>query len=213
MIKLILLIVISSLLVGFHPSASGQSKESSSPLRINAEGYYETQGVNVMMFDDFYPEGHQGGLTIVQCGRRVAANGDVRLEPGPGQWSPVPKVGQRHIDKEKGVITVDLSYPDSSLDRRGYNPINYPDLAFKYTIKTEAVGNSIKLTVNLEKPLPAAWANRVGFNLELFPGPAVWRTLFHGRQVGHIPASGERSDEKRRGRKFPDHSNGCREKN
>ncbi len=187
MLKPILLIVISSLLVGFHPGASGQSKESSSPLRINAEGYYETQGVNVMMFDDFYPEGHQGGLTIVQCGRRVAANGDVRLEPGPGQWSPVPKVGQRHIDREKGVITVDLSYPDSSLDRRGYNPINYPDLAFKYTIKTEAVGNSIKLTVNLEKPLPAAWANKVGFNLELFPGQLFGEHYFMDGRSGVFP--------------------------
>ncbi len=187
MIKLILLIVISSLLLGFHPSASGQSKEPSSALRINDEGYYETQGLNVMMFDDFYPEGHQGGLTIVQCGRRVAANGDVRLEPGPGQWSPVPKVGQRHIDKEKGVITVDLSYPDSSLDRKGYNPINYPDLIFKYTIKTEAVGNSIKLTVNLEKPLPAAWANRVGFNLELFPGQLFGEHYFMDDRSGIFP--------------------------
>ena len=44
----------------------------------------KVQGLNVMVFDDFYPEGHQGGLTIIQHGTRVAANGDVRLEPTPG---------------------------------------------------------------------------------------------------------------------------------
>ncbi len=75
-------------------------------LRINSDGYYENRGVNVMLFDDFYPEGHQGGLTIVQAGRRIAANGDVRLEPTPGQWSPVPRVGQRMVDTAKGVIDV-----------------------------------------------------------------------------------------------------------
>lgn len=123
-----------------------------------------------MIFDDFYPEGHQGGLTIVQCGTRVAANGDLRLEPTPGQWSPVPKIGKREIDKEKGIITVDLSYPDSSKNGKGINPITYPDLRFKYTIKTEAIGTSIKLIVDLEKSLPAEWAHKVGFNLELFPG-------------------------------------------
>src|SRR3972149_661749 len=139
-------------------------------LKINDSGYYEIQSLNVMLFDDFYPEGHQGGLTIIQFGSRVAANGDVRLDPAPGQWSPVPKVGERKIDKENGIITVDLWYPDSSKDRKGFNPVIYPGLIFKYKVKTEAAGNSIKLTVDLEEPLPVEWDNKIGFNLELFPG-------------------------------------------
>ena len=187
MVKLIMLFAVPLLFAGLQPGVRGQSKEQSPSLRINDEGYYETPGLNVMMFDDFYPEGHQGGLTIVQCGRRVAANGDVRLEPGPGQWSPVPKVGERHVDKENGIITVGLSYPDSSQDREGFNPIEYPDLKFKYTIKTEAVGNSIKLTVSLDQPLPAAWANRVGFNLELFPGQLFGEHYFMDGRTGIFP--------------------------
>ncbi len=138
-------------------------------LKINDFGYYEIQSLNIMLFDDFYPEGHQGGLTIIQFGSRVAANGDVRLEPTPGQWAPTPKVGERKTDKKKGIITVDLWFPDTSKEK-GFNPIDYPGLIFKYTVKTEAVGNSIRLTVDLEKPLPDKWADKVGFNLELFPG-------------------------------------------
>jgi endoglucanase len=139
-------------------------------LVINDEGYYEMPGLNVMVFDDFYPEGHQGGVTIVQFGERVAANGDVRIDPTPGQWSPIPKLGGKIIDRKNGTITVTLWYPDSSRDKKGFNPINYPDLTFRYSIHTEAVGSSIKIIVDLEKPLPINWANKVGFNLELFPG-------------------------------------------
>jgi hypothetical protein len=43
-----------------------------------------------MAFDDIYPEGHQGGISIIMHGNRVATNGDIRLEPTPGQWQPVP---------------------------------------------------------------------------------------------------------------------------
>ena len=151
-------------------AAFGQSKAGNKGLHINELGYYSMQSLDVMVFDDFYPEGHQGGLTIVQFGKRVAANGDVRIDPTPGQWAPVPKVGQRTVDTAHGIITTSLQYPDSSKDRKGFNPIIYPKLNFKYTVKTEAVGNSIKLTVDLEKPLPKKWADKVGFNLELFPG-------------------------------------------
>ena len=156
-------------------------------LRINSDGYYENRGVNVMLFDDFYPEGHQGGLTIVQAGRRIAANGDVRLEPTPGQWSPVPRVGQRMVDSAKGVIAVTLWYPDSSKDKRGFNPIDYPDLHFTYHVTTTSEGNSIRLVVDLAEPLPSEWADKVGFNLELFPGTYFGEHFFMDGVGGTFP--------------------------
>lgn len=158
------------LFLAFESRAFGQTSHLSQRLTINDKGYYEMQGLNVMVFDDFYPEGHQGGITIVQFGERVAADGDVRIDPTPGQWSPVPKVGNRVVDKKNGTIEVSLSYPDSNRDERGFNPIGYPDLRFKYTVRTEAVGAGIKVIVDLEKPLPEKWTKKVGFNLELFPG-------------------------------------------
>ncbi len=147
-----------------------QSENISPALKINSDGYYELPGLDIMTFDDFYPEGHQGGLTIIQFGKRVAANGDVRIDPTPGQWSPVPKEGNRTVDRKDGIIKVNLWYPDSSRDRKGFNPLVYPNLKLKYSIETKAEGSSIKVIVNLDKPLPEKWANKVGFNLELFPG-------------------------------------------
>ena len=170
----------------FNPMINSQPNKSDS-LVINESGYYEAPGLNVMLFDDFYPEGHQGGLTIIQHGIRVAANGDVRIDPSPGQWSPIPKMGEKNIDKENGIISVELWYPDSSRDEKGYNPIIYPDLTFKYIVRTEAIDNSIKLIVDLEKPLSDEWGNKIGFNLELFPGQFFGEHYLMDNKSGLFP--------------------------
>lgn len=164
-----------------------QTRDDKDSLKINSLGYYELNGLNVMVFDDFYPEGHQGGLTIVQHDNRVAANGDLRLEPTPGQWSPVPKLIKKNVDKEKGIIEVKLSYPDEEKDRKGFNPITYPDLKLNYSIRTECFGNSIRLIVDLDKPLPEIWAERVGFNLELFPGNLFGEFYLMDEKSGAFP--------------------------
>ncbi|GAA0532590.1 hypothetical protein FHS83_002815 [Rhizomicrobium palustre] len=140
-------------------------------LAINGAGYFEKPGLNVMVFDDFYPEGHQGGVSIIQQGVRVAALGDLRLEPAPGQWSPMPAIGAKKIDRKTGTITQSLSYPDPKRIHATDNPIVYPDLDFSYRLRVTALsGDSFKITVDLDKPLPEAWIGKVGFNLELFPG-------------------------------------------
>ena len=52
---------------------------------INEKGYFQRSGVDVTVFSDYYPEGHQSGVTIIQHGNRVATNGELRLSPSPGQ--------------------------------------------------------------------------------------------------------------------------------
>lgn len=138
-------------------------------LILNDQDYFETQGLNVMAFQDFYPDGHQGGITIVQNGQRVVANGDVRLEPMPGQWAPIPKKGSTEVDREHNRISTTLWYPDSSKNRKGFNPIIYPDLVFTYKVHAEVNENKIIVRIDLEKPLPEEWYGKVGFNIELFP--------------------------------------------
>ncbi|MCB0685055.1 MAG: glycoside hydrolase family 9 protein [Saprospiraceae bacterium] len=131
--------------------------------------YFHRQGLDVMAFQDYYPDGHQGGVTLVQNGARVAANGDLRLEPMPGQWSPIPKKGSTVVDRNTNTISTTLWYPDSSKNRTGFNPIEYPDLTFSYQVHTHVVDHKIIVTVDLDKPLPDEWYGKVGFNIELFP--------------------------------------------
>lgn len=141
-------------------------------LHLGDKGYLTAPGLDVIVFDDIYPDGHQTGVTVIQHGTRVAANGDLRLEPEPGQWSPMPAaVGKHVVDADSGTITQALSYPDTSKNGHGFNPIFYPDLKLGYRVHVApAGGNSFRITVDLDQPVPKAWVGRVGFNLELFPG-------------------------------------------
>jgi endoglucanase len=138
--------------------------------RLNEQQYFERPGIDVMYGQDYYPEGHQGGLSIIMHDERVASNGDVRLEASPGQWSPIPKPGKREVDAAKQEIRVPLAYPDADRNRKGFNPIEYPDLDLKYTVRARADGESIVVSVDFDAPVPKQWLDKVGFNLELFPG-------------------------------------------
>ena len=165
-----------------------QFSQAYQQLQINDLGYFEMPGLNVTVFSDIYPEGHQTGVSIIQHGVRVAANGDLRLEPSPGQWSPVPKGGQLAVDKENQRITQRLWYPDSSKNRKGFNPILYPDLNFEYEVSVTAMQqNSFRITVDLKDPLPSEWDGKVGFNLELFPGHLFGKAYLMDDRAGIFP--------------------------
>src|SRR5690606_32665823 len=155
------------LLLGLTASFAQESSRSnqSDVLTINELEYLEMTGLNVMLAHDFYPEGHQGGVGIIQNGLRVATNGDLRLEPTPGQWQPVPKVGTRMVDRDKQEISIRMEYPDPEKNRKGFNPVFYPDLNFSYVVKIKPEGKSFRIIVDLDKPLPEAWIGKVGFNL------------------------------------------------
>src|SRR5712692_4643027 len=156
-------------------------------LRLNDQEYFEMPGINVMAFQDIYPEGHQAGVSIIQNGVRVATNGDIRLDPTPGQWQPMPKQDKRVVNKEGNEITTWLSYPDSSRNRTGFNPIDYPDLNLSYQVHVRAEGRSFRIIVDLDRPLPAEFVGKVGFNLELFPGTLFGKSWYLGEQSEIFP--------------------------
>ena len=159
--KAILLFILSVFI-----SSAGYSQS----LKINSDQYFEMPGLNVMVFYDIYPEGHQGAIGIIQNGTRVATNGDLRLEPTPGQWQPIPASGKREVFPDKNEISIKCTYPDASRNRKGFNPVIYPDLNFSYNVRVIGEGKKFRIIVDLEKPLPKEWIGKVGFNLELFPG-------------------------------------------
>ena len=160
------------------------SRAQKSQMRLNDLEYLEYEGVNVMLAHDFYPEGHQGGVGIIQNGQRVATNGDIRLEPTPGQWQPIPKVGKRVIDKATGSVSVHMEYPNEEINRKGFNPVIYPDLRFSYTIRIIPAGKSFKIIVDLDSALPERWIGKVGFNFELYPGILFGKSYYMDNESG-----------------------------
>jgi endoglucanase len=161
---------------------------SQNNLKFSDKGYFQMPGLEVTVFADIYPEGHQTGITIIQHGERVVANGDIRLEVSPGQWSPVPKAGKKSIDNVTNTISQELWFPDSIRNRKGFNPIDYPDLILKYRVSvTPIVNSSFKISVDLDNSITEEWVGKVGFNFELFPGSLFGKTYIIDGKTGIFP--------------------------
>ena len=152
---------------------------------LNPSGYFNRDGVDVMAFDDFYPEGHQGGISVLMNGHRVASNGDIRFEPTPGQWQPVPKQLDRKIEGNRIVTT--LCFPDSSRHFTGFNPMIYPDYRVTYTVTLEPSGKGFLVTVDLDTPVPEELLGRAGFNIEFFPGDLFGKPWIMDDKQGIYP--------------------------
>jgi endoglucanase len=140
--------------------AYGQAK-----LSINDQGYFEMPGLDVIVFDDYYPMGHQSGITIVQNGVRVAAGGDIRLEG-------FPEKGPKKVDRSAGMIQVQM---------------NYPDLAFHYSVQVKADGHKILVTADLDQPLPKPLAGKAWFQIELFPATLFGKSWNMDNETGFFP--------------------------
>ncbi len=177
--------IITSLLGSIILSAGCFAQQSS--FVLNNLEYFEMGGVNVMAYHDIYPEGHQGGVAVIMHGKRLATNGDLRLDETPGQWQPIPKQLDRKVDEAGKTITVKLAYPDPAINRKGFNPIEYPDLNLNYTVKIRSEGASVIVTVDLETPVPEEFIGKVGFNMELFPGILFGKAWIMDNRSGIFP--------------------------
>ncbi|MDO5442659.1 MAG: glycoside hydrolase family 9 protein [Bacteroidia bacterium] len=153
--------------------------------KLGDGGYFSAGGVDVMAFNDYYPEGHQGGICVIMNGNRIATNGDIRFEPTPGQWQPVPRQVKRVIDDD--AITTYLAYPDSSRHMTGFNPMLYPDMQLTYSVSLQPYGQGLLVTVDLDQEIPERFLGKVGFNLEFFPGILFGKPWIMDGQDGIFP--------------------------
>ena len=77
-------------------------------LRLNDLGYFERQGVNVLVFSNNFNGGFNdeknSGIEIIHHGVRTVQGGAVRLNNTPEQWDLVPKTTNRKVDRENGSM-------------------------------------------------------------------------------------------------------------
>ena len=127
-------------------------------MKVTSSGYLDAPGVSVMLYDDNYSpiffDQKDAAMQIILHGHRIATNGSVRLSPTPEQWDPIPHLIARQADKEHDRLTASVSYP-------AYK--------FHYHVVVAAEPGGMRVSVNLDKPLPPALVGRAGFNLELLP--------------------------------------------
>ncbi|MBI5009926.1 MAG: glycoside hydrolase family 9 protein [Bacteroidia bacterium] len=65
--------------------------------------------------------------------------------------------------------------------------VSYEDFGFKYAVRIWPEGNSIRLAVDLDKPLPKEWEKKLSFNLEFYPPVYLGKSFQIGESFGYIP--------------------------
>ena len=147
------------LLAVFH-YASGQE------LKLNDLEYFETQGVNVLVYSNLFNGGFNdeknAGIELIHHGVRTGQGGAVRLSNTPEQWDLVPNVSNRKVDRASKTIEATLRYPDYDFDSR---------------VVVTAKGKGVEIAVYLDKPVPKALEGKAGFNLEFLPSQ-YWQKAY-----------------------------------
>jgi endoglucanase len=155
---------------------TNQPADSSQTLRLNDLGYFETRGLNILVFsnwyNDLFSDSKISGIEIIHHGVRTATNGDVRLNPTPEQWDPIPGFVERKISRDAQTIEAFLRYP-------AYD--------FSYSVKAESRDGGIAISVVLEKPLPRALEGMAGFNLEFLPSAYFRKAFLIDGRTGFFP--------------------------
>src|SRR5690349_3029886 len=86
-------ILAGAVLFGLSPTAQAGD------LHLSPLDDFETQGLSVITYQNlFHPvfrDQKLGGIEIILHGERIATDGEVRLEPTPEQWDPVPTLAGR----------------------------------------------------------------------------------------------------------------------
>ncbi|HYG20847.1 MAG TPA: cellulase N-terminal Ig-like domain-containing protein [Ohtaekwangia sp.] len=127
-------------------------------LKLNDLEYFETQGVNVLVYNNLFTGGFNdektAGIELIHHGVRTAQGGAVRLSNTPEQWDLVPEIPSRKVDHASKTIETTLRYKDYDFDSR---------------VIVIPKGKGVEISVYLDKPVPRELEGRVGFNLEFLP--------------------------------------------
>lgn len=148
-------------------------------LHVTDSGYLDAQGFSVILYHSTYDrtfvDQKNTAMEMILHGQRIATNGDVRLMPTPEQWDLVAQLKGRDADKEKNRVAANLSFPDFQMD---------------YTLEVVAEPGGVRVSVNLDRPLPEKLAGRAGFNLEFLPSIYMGKAYsIDGKTFGIFPRS------------------------
>ena len=152
------------------------SKNSAGKLEINERGYFETQGVNVLVYSNRYQgvfcDEKTAGVEIVQRGVRIATGGGVRLMNTPEQWDIYSTLTERTIDTLGGVISCHFKYQDYE---------------FEYDLNVKEEGTGFRMWVELDNPVPQNLVGKAGLNMEFFPATYFGKTYLVDGQSEIFP--------------------------
>lgn len=168
--KRILIVSLTAMLITSFNHVEGQD------LILNDLEYFETQGVNVLVYNNLFTGGFNdeknAGIELIHHGVRTSQGGAVRLSNTPEQWDLVPAISNRKVDRSSNAIEAVLRYEDYDFDSR---------------VVVKARDKGIEITVYLDKPLPGALEGKAGFNLEFIPSQYWGKTYLMDERFNRFP--------------------------
>ena len=146
-------------------------------MRVTDKNYLDAQGFSVFLYDSTYHpvfvDQKNTAMEMILHGQRIATNGDVRLMPTPEQWDLVATLKGRQAEKADNRLTADLAFPTFDLS---------------YTLEVAAEPGGVRVSINLDQPLPEKLVGRAGFNLEFLPSLYMGKAyLVDGSKAGIFP--------------------------
>ena len=151
-------------------NASGQD------LILNDLEYFETQGVNVLVYNNLFTGGFNdektAGIELIHHGVRTSQGGAVRLSSTPEQWDLVPAIPTRTVNRASNSIESVLRFADYDFESR---------------VVVTAKGKGVEISVYLDKPVPKALEGSAGFNLEFLPSQYWGKTYLMDGRYNRFP--------------------------
>ncbi|MFZ5430003.1 MAG: cellulase N-terminal Ig-like domain-containing protein [Bacteroidota bacterium] len=145
-------------------------------LKLNDLEYFETQGVNVLVYSNLFTGGFNdektAGIELIHHGVRTAQGGAIRLSNTPEQWDLVPEIPVRTVDSISNSIESVQRFADYDFDSR---------------VVVTAKGKAVEIAVYLDKPVPAALEGAAGFNLEFLPSQYWNKTYLMDGRFNRFP--------------------------
>jgi hypothetical protein len=146
-------------------------------VKVTDKNYLDTQGFSVFLYDSTYHpvfvDQKNTAMEMILHGQRIATNGDVRLIPTPEQWDLVATLKDRQADKVNNRLIANLAFPTFNVS---------------YTLEVAAEPGGVRVSINLDKPLPPELVGRAGFNLEFLPSIYMGKAyLVDGAKAGIFP--------------------------
>ncbi|MFA5278511.1 MAG: glycoside hydrolase, partial [Bacteroidales bacterium] len=139
-------------------STFNQTQAQAQNLTLNDLEYFQTQGVNVLVYSNLFTGGFNdektAGIELIHHGVRTAQGGAVRLSNTPEQWDLVPAIPTRTVNRETQSIE---------------SILRYEDYGFESRVVVSAKGKGVEISVYLDNPLPEKLEGSAGFNLEFLP--------------------------------------------
>jgi endoglucanase len=152
------------------------NNQSQQELKLNDLEYFETQGVNVLVYSNLFTGGFNdeknAGIELIHHGVRTSQGAQCVCRTPLSNGTLYLPYPNRTVDTITGSIEATLRFEAFDFDSR---------------VVVTAKGKAVEIAVYLDKPIPAELEGVAGFNLEFLPSQYWGKTYLMDGRINRFP--------------------------